>query len=160
MPISHNHSGLSHNLFFRLTHNKDVWFIKNIPMRCIVIDDEQPAIRVLKRHIERLPNLELVGTATNPLIGIALVEKEKPDVVFLDLEMDEMNGLDVIKRISEYTAIVLCSAYSEAVVRNYGMGAVDYLTKPIAFDRFELAVERVKNALVDEKTKRATDGHQ
>ncbi len=126
-------------------------------MRCIIIDDEPAAIRVLTLYIERLQNLELVGTATSPLIGIALVEQEKPDVVFLDVEMDEMNGLDVMKRISEYTAIVLCSAYSEAVVRSYGMSAVDYLTKPIAFKRFELAVQRVKDVILAKHTKDSRD---
>lgn len=115
-------------------------------MRCIIIDDEPAAIRVLTLYIERLQNLELVGTATNPLIGIALVEKEKPDVVFLDIEMDEMNGLEVMKMISGYSAIVFCSAYSASVFRNYELDAVDYLTKPIAFSRFELAVQRVKEA--------------
>lgn len=126
-------------------------------MRCIIIDDERAAIHVLTLYIERLPNLELVGTATNPLIGIALVEKERPDVVFLDIEMDEMNGIDVMKRISEYTAIVLCSAYSEATVGSCGMDAVDYLTKPVAFSRFELAVQRVRDVILAKHTKDSRD---
>lgn len=116
-------------------------------MRCIVIDDEAPAIRILKRYIERLPNLKLVGTATDALTGIELIQKEKPDVVFLDIEMEEMNGLEVMKIISENTAIVFCTAYSEMVVRKYALDAVEYLEKPIAFKRFELAVERVRDLL-------------
>jgi DNA-binding LytR/AlgR family response regulator len=118
-------------------------------MRCVVIDDEPAGIRILKLYIERLPNLELVGTATDALIGIELVQKEKPDVVFLDIEMGEMNGLDVMKMVPDYTAIVFCSAYSENVFKNYELKAVDWLTKPIEFDRFELAVKRVRDVLRD-----------
>lgn len=116
-------------------------------MRCMIIDDEPVGIRVLKLYIERLPNLELVGTATNPLIGIELIQKEKPDVVFLDIEMEEMNGLDVLDLISDYTSIVFCSAYSASVFKNYELKAVDWLTKPIAFKCFERAVERVRDVL-------------
>lgn len=116
-------------------------------MRCIVIDDEPAGIRVLKLYIDRLPDLELVGTATDALIGIDLIQKEKPDVVFLDIEMDEMNGIEMMNMIPDYTAIVFCSAYSEVVLKNYELKAVDYLTKPIEFARFELAVKRVNDAL-------------
>lgn len=126
-------------------------------MRCIVIDDEPAGIRVLKLYIERLPNLELVGTATDALVGLDLIQKEKPDVVFLDIQMDEMNGIEMMKMVAD-TAIVFCSAYSEAVFKNYELKAVDWLTKPIAFDRFELAVKRVRELL--DETKRATDGHK
>lgn len=116
-------------------------------MRCIIIDDEKHCIAVVKRYIERLPDMALVGTATNPFVGIELIEKERPDVVFLDIEMDEMNGIELSKRISENTCIVFCSAYSEAVVRRYGMNAVDYLMKPIEFNRFLKAVQRVSDVI-------------
>ncbi len=121
-------------------------------MRSVIIDDERPAIKVLKRYIERIPGIELAGTATNPLAGIEIVQKEKPDVVFLDIQMDEMSGIDVMKIIAEYSEVVFCTAYSEFAVQSYELDAVDYLMKPIEFPRFALAVQRVNDVLLSKHT--------
>lgn len=116
-------------------------------MRCIIIDDEVPAINVLDQYIQQLPDLTLVGVATNPLVGIDLVKKHKVDVVFLDIQMDEMSGLEVMKIIGKETKIVFCTAYSEFAVQSYELNAVDYLMKPIEFNRFVKAVHRVREQL-------------
>lgn len=121
-------------------------------MRCVIIDDEKPAIKVIERYIDRLPNLELIGTATNPFTGIEMVQRERPDVVFLDIQMDEMNGIDVMKIIGEYSEVVFCTAYSEFAVESYELNAVDYLMKPIEFPRFVLAVQRVNDILMSRQT--------
>ncbi len=121
-------------------------------MRCVIIDDEQPAIQVIRRHIDRLQHLELVGTANNPLVGIELIKREKPDVVFLDIQMDEMSGIDVMKIIAEFSKVVFCTAYSEFAVQSYELDAVDYLMKPIEFPRFALAVQRVADSLLSRHT--------
>ncbi|HEX7904915.1 MAG TPA: LytTR family DNA-binding domain-containing protein [Chitinophagaceae bacterium] len=121
-------------------------------MKCVIIDDERPAIAVIKRYIERLPNLDLGGTAINPITGIEIVKKEKPDVVFLDIQMDQMSGIDVMKIISEYSEVVFCTAYSEFAVQSYELDAVDYLMKPIEFPRFALAVQRVNDVLLSRHT--------
>ena len=116
-------------------------------IRCVIIDDEKPAINVLKKYIERLPNLQLVGEATNPLKGLEIIKNEKPNVVFLDIQMDEMNGIDVMKLLPENTLVVFCTAYSEFATTSYDLWAVDYLMKPIEFTRFVKAVQRVGKAL-------------
>lgn len=116
-------------------------------IRCVIIDDEQPAIHVLKRYIERVPNFEIVGTETNPLAGIELIKKESPDVVFLDIQMDELNGIEVVKLIDDKIKVVFCTAYSEFAVTSYEFDAVDYLMKPIEFNRFLKAVHRVADVL-------------
>lgn len=116
-------------------------------IRCVIIDDEQPAINVLKKYIDRLPNLELIGEATNPIEGIEIVKNEKPHVVFLDIQMDEMMGIEVMKILPEHTLVVFCTAYSEFAITSYEMWAVDYLMKPIEFPRFVKAVQRVGKAL-------------
>ena len=113
-------------------------------MRCIIIDDEKHCISVLKQHIKRLPKVKLVGTADNPLLGIKMIEKEKPDVVFLDVHMNEMSGYEVMKVIGGYTKVVFCSAEPEWEVRSKGPGAVEYLVKPVGFQRFVAALEKVK----------------
>ncbi|OJW31497.1 MAG: hypothetical protein BGO54_13625 [Sphingobacteriales bacterium 46-32] len=116
-------------------------------IRCVIIDDEQPAINVLKKYIDRLPNLELIAAETNPLLGIEIVKKEKPDVVFLDIQMDEMNGIEVMKILGDSTNVVFCTAYSEFAVTSYELDAIDYLMKPIEFNRFVKAVQRVTDAV-------------
>lgn len=96
-------------------------------IRSVIIDGEQPAINMLKKYIDRLPNLELVATETNPLLGIEIIKKEKPDVVFLDIQMDEMNGIEVMKILGDCTNVVFCTAYSEFAFTSYELDAVDYL---------------------------------
>jgi DNA-binding LytR/AlgR family response regulator len=116
-------------------------------IKCAIIDDEQPAINVLKKHIARLPNLVLVGTETNPILGIDIINREKPDVVFLDIHMDEMSGIELMKILEDSVKVVFCTAYSEFAVTSYELDAIDYLMKPIEFNRFLKAVQRVTNAL-------------
>lgn len=116
-------------------------------IKCIIIDDELPAINVLKRYIARVTNMELISFSTNPLEGIELIKREKPDVVFLDIQMDEMNGIDVAMKIGDTSKIVFCTAYSEFAVTSYEFDAVDYLMKPIEFNRFQKAAQRISDVL-------------
>ncbi|MDI9311218.1 MAG: LytTR family DNA-binding domain-containing protein [Limnohabitans sp.] len=113
-------------------------------MRCYIIDDELPAIRIIEKHIAQIPDLILVGKATNPLAAIEEIKKITPDVVFLDISMDEMNGLEVASFISKNTKVVFCTAYSEFALNSYDFEAVDYLVKPIGFARFLKAIDKVK----------------
>lgn len=122
-------------------------------IKCVVIDDEQPAIDVLAQYIRKIPQLELVGTATNPLEGIDLVNRLKPELLFLDIQMDEMNGLDVMQSVDRRTKVIFCTAYSEFAITAFELEAVDYLMKPVPFARFMKAVQRAINQLVGESIK-------
>lgn len=110
--------------------------------KCYIIDDEQPAIKVIQNYITKFPELELIGTATNPLIGIDEIKKLKVDLLFLDIQMDEMNGIEVVKHIPKTVKIIFCTAYSEFAVESYNLDVIDYLMKPISFPRFEKAIYR------------------
>lgn len=116
-------------------------------IRCFIVDDEMHSVKVLKRYIKRLPHLLLIGWENNPMQGIAKILREKPELVFLDIHMQEMNGLDVMKIIRQQSKVIFCTAYTEYAVQSYELEAVDYLLKPIEFDRFITAVQRVKTAL-------------
>jgi len=116
-------------------------------IKCVIIDDEQPAINVLKNYIKRLPMLQLIATETNPILGIEIIKNQKPGLVFLDIQMDEMNGIEVMKTISNSTKVIFCTAYSEFAVTSYELDAVDYLMKPIDFNRFAKAVQRVSDSI-------------
>jgi len=112
-------------------------------IRCYILDDEQPAIDVIKKYISRIPELLLVGTSTNPINAIEFIKKSTIELIFLDIQMDEMNGLDVIKTLGNIYKYVLCTAYSEFAVNGYDLDAIDYLLKPITFERFDRALSRV-----------------
>lgn len=109
---------------------------------CFIIDDERPAIKVLESYVKKIPELKLVGAETNPLRGIIQVNNNNVDIVFLDIQMDEMNGLQVTKELHKNCKVIFCTAYSEFAVESYELDAVDYLMKPISFDRFDKAVHR------------------
>ncbi len=122
-------------------------------LKCVIIDDEKPAINVIESYIQKMPNLQLAGAATNPIIGIELIKQHKADVVFLDIQMTEMNGIDVMRIISPETKVIFCTAYSEFAVASYDLEAVDYLIKPIPFTRFAKAVQRVSNIIDSQPNK-------
>lgn len=119
-------------------------------IKCMIIDDEQPAINVLKKYISQLPDLKLIATETNPLLGIEIIKTEKPELVFLDIQMDEMNGIEVMKIIHNISKVIFCTAYSEFAVTSYELDAVDYLMKPIDFNRFAKAVQRVTDSIAQQ----------
>jgi len=112
-------------------------------INCVIIDDEQPAINVLENYIKRVPYLNLVGKATNPIVGIELINNTKAELVFLEIQMDEMSGIDVIKVLTDNVKVIFCSAYSEFAVTSYELNALDYLMKPISFDRFASAIKKI-----------------
>ena len=121
-------------------------------IKCVVVDDELPAIDVLATYINQLPGIELAGTATNPLEGIEIIKQTHPDVAFLDVQMQEMNGLELMQLLDKETLVVFCTAYSEFAIRSYDLRAVDYLMKPIRLPRFMQAIERVADMMSAKST--------
>lgn len=109
---------------------------------CIIIDDEQPAIDVLKKYVSRMPELNLLHTFTNPLEAIKFMQGCQVDLIFLDIHMDELSGIEVMNIIGKRAKVIFCTAYSEFAVESYELNAVDYLMKPISFPRFERAISR------------------
>ncbi|MCD2424378.1 LytTR family DNA-binding domain-containing protein [Niabella pedocola] len=116
-------------------------------IKCAIIDDEQSAINVLTNYIKRVSDLELVGTSTDPLKGLELIRSAKPDVVFLDIQMDEVTGIELINMLDQEIQVVFCTAFSEFAVESYDLDAVDYLMKPIPFDRFMKAIRKIRKLL-------------
>ncbi|SJZ83952.1 LytR/AlgR family response regulator transcription factor [Sediminibacterium ginsengisoli] len=116
-------------------------------LNCLIIDDEQPSINVLQEYIQRIPGLELMGTTTDPIKGLELLKMNHIDVLFLDIQMDELTGIELKKLIDPSIKVVFCTAYSEFAVISYELDAVDYLVKPIAFERFIKALTKVVDTL-------------
>ncbi|MCF1713614.1 LytTR family DNA-binding domain-containing protein [Flavihumibacter sp. RY-1] len=117
-------------------------------VRCMIIDDEKAAIDVLVNYVSKIEHLELIATATNPITGIDLINRHKPDLVFLDIQMEEMSGIDILKIVGNHTRVIFCTAYSDFALDAFDYEAVDYLMKPIAFPRFMKAVQRAMGIIM------------
>ncbi|MBZ4188965.1 LytR/AlgR family response regulator transcription factor [Niabella beijingensis] len=113
-------------------------------IKCVVIDDEQAAIDVLINYIRRVSDLELVGTSTDPIKGFDLIKSTNPDVIFLDIQMDELSGIELMSMLSHEIQVIFCTAFSDFAVESYDLEALDYLMKPIPFDRFMKAVKKIR----------------
>jgi len=120
-------------------------------IQCIIVDDEQHAIDILVHYVSQTPYLHLAGTTTNPIEALQLVNTQKVDLVFLDIQMPELSGIDFIKAIHGKARVILTTAYSEFALESYELDVVDYLLKPIRLARFLQAVQKVVNEMGDEK---------
>lgn len=117
---------------------------------CIIVDDEQHAIDVLKHYIEQTPNLQLVGSTTNPIEGLQLLSDLKAEIVFLDIQMPELTGIDFIKAAKGNAKIILTTAYSEFALQGYELDVIDYLMKPVRLPRFLTAVQKAIKSLKED----------
>ncbi len=115
-------------------------------MTCIIVDDEQHAIDVLEHYVKQIPSLQLLASFTNPLQALDLLNGQQADLLFLDIQMPEISGLDFIRAIQGRSKIILTTAYSEFVTEGFELEVEDYLLKPIPFPRFLKAVQRLQQA--------------
>lgn len=111
-------------------------------INCIVVDDEQHAIDILVHYINQTPHLELVASFTNPIDALQTLAQQQVDLVFLDIQMPELSGIDFVKTIHGKSKVILTTAYSEFALEGYELYVVDYLLKPIRMPRFLAAVQK------------------
>jgi len=111
-------------------------------IRCLAVDDEAPALLILADYIGQLPFLTLVGTTTNPIEALTLVQQGLVDLVFLDIQMPKLTGLQLLKLAGNKCKVVLTTAYPEYALEGYENDVVDYLLKPISFERFFKAAQK------------------
>lgn len=110
---------------------------------CFIVDDEPAAIAVLRTFIALTPTLTLAGSTTNPVEALGLVHREPVDLVFLDIHMPQLSGLALMRLLPASTKVILTTAYSEFAVESFELEALDYLLKPIAYERFLKAVQKL-----------------
>ena len=116
-------------------------------MNCVIIDDEPAAIEVLKFHLSNIPFVTLQKSFRDPLDALDYLQKHEVDLLFLDINMPKLSGISFPKFLQKPPLIVFTSAYSEYALKSYELNAVDYLLKPIEFDRLLQAVIKVKHIL-------------
>ncbi len=115
-------------------------------IKCLVIDDEELARTLLQTYISKLDFLELIATVENPLDALEVLREQRVDLVFLDIQMPELKGTDFAKLIDPKTQFIFTTAYSEYALEGYELNALDYLLKPITFERFLTAVNKAKES--------------
>jgi two-component system LytT family response regulator len=113
-------------------------------MKCVIIDDEPLAVELLVEFVGRVDSLELVTTFTNAIDAISIINQSQIDLIFLDIEMPHFSGIDFINAIEKKPLIIFTTAYSDYAVEGFNLGAVDYLVKPIPFNRFLKSVLRAQ----------------
>lgn len=113
-------------------------------IKCIVVDDKPLAIDVLTHYISKIPVLDLTFSTDNPIEALNKVLEEEIDLVFLDIQMPELNGVQFMKIVKGKCLVVLTTAYTDYALEGFENDAVDYLLKPVSFERFYKAVEKVQ----------------
>ena len=113
-----------------------------IGLKCLVVDDEELARTLLENYISRLPHLELVAKCANPLEALKVLQEQEVDVIFLDIQMPELTGIEFLKGLSTKPMVIFTTAYSEYALEGYQLDVIDYLLKPFGFERFVQAVNK------------------
>lgn len=114
-------------------------------MKCIIVDDEPLAREVLESYVDRIDGLELVASCDNAVKAFDILKKEDVDLIFLDIQMPKLNGIDFLKVLNPLPKVIFTTAYREYAIESYELDVVDYLLKPISFQRFLMAVSKAMN---------------
>jgi DNA-binding LytR/AlgR family response regulator len=112
-------------------------------IKTLIVDDEPLALDIIESYIEKIPDLELVARCDNAISANEILQKEHIDLIILDIQMPQMTGIELVKSLRTVPKVIFTTAYSEYAVEGFELDAVDYLLKPVAFDRFMKAVNKV-----------------
>jgi DNA-binding LytR/AlgR family response regulator len=121
-------------------------------IKCIIIDDEPLAAEVLENYLREFSNVEHLGSFTNPLEALETIESGEVEAVFIDINMPKMNGLEFIRSIEAKPYFIITTAYREYAVESYDLDVLDYLVKPIPFNRFLKSINKLSLKFNAEKT--------
>lgn len=116
-------------------------------MRCVIVDDEPLAVELMAGYARKTPSLELVGAFTDPVKALSEIRILAPEIVFMDIQMPDLNGLELSRMLPEQTMVVFTTAFKEYAFESYEVDAVDYLLKPIRYRKFVEAVSRAENRM-------------
>lgn len=111
-------------------------------IRCLLVDDEPLAVRLIEKHLEKIEGFEVVATCNNALKAFEILNKQPIDLMFLDIKMPNMTGIEFLKNLKHPPKTILTTAYRDFALESYDVGVVDYLLKPITFERFFKAADK------------------
>jgi DNA-binding LytR/AlgR family response regulator len=124
--------------------------MSNKIITCLAVDDEPPALDVVTRHIAAIPSLQLVGTCVNAVQALAMLQQQNIDLLFLDIQMPQILGTQFIRTLKNPPKVIFTTAYRKFAVEGFELDAVDYLLKPITFERFLKAVNKIMDLPVQD----------
>lgn len=110
--------------------------------KCYILDDEPLAIKVIEQHLAKFPQFEICGSSTSPVTALTSLKSIQPDLLFLDIKMPDITGLDLIEILHFKPAIVITTAFRNFAVESFELNVLDYLVKPIPFKRFAKTIEK------------------
>jgi DNA-binding LytR/AlgR family response regulator len=116
-------------------------------IKCLIIDDEPLAINVIKNYLEPVENFEIINTFSNPIEGLNFLKNNKVDVIFLDINMPVLDGINFIKSLENPPILIITSAYSQFAIETYELDVLDYLVKPIEFPRLMKTLNKISKRL-------------
>lgn len=122
-------------------------------INCVIVDDEPIAREIISNYIDKLPNLQLINSCKNVKDAIEIFHKNKVDLFFLDINMPEISGISFAKIIGQKSKVIFTTAYRDFAVDGFNLNAVDYLLKPISFERFAEAIEKLSEITLSENKK-------
>lgn len=117
----------------------------NKKISCLAVDDEPPALSVIKKYINEIPSLQLVGTCINAVEALGVLQEQNIDLLFLDIQLPQILGTDFIRTLKNPPKVIFTTAFRKFAIEGFELDAIDYLLKPISFDRFLKAVNKVMN---------------
>ena len=120
-------------------------------MKCLIVDDEPLSLDVLEKYIMDIPGLELVGRCLDAFAAMSMIKEKEVDLVFLDINMPKLSGINMLKTMDQYPEIIFTTAYPEYAVEGFELDVLDYLVKPISFARFVKSIEKAKRKLQSNK---------
>ncbi|MDR1171893.1 MAG: DNA-binding response regulator, partial [Bacteroidales bacterium] len=131
-------------------------------MRCIAIDDEPLALKLLACYCSQIPSVQLLGTYTDPLDGVSYIRSMQPDLIFLDICMPDISGINIMQILGKDTQVIFTTAHREYAVEGFELDVVDYLLKPFSFERFLKACNKAEERFLSLQKKdipeQASDG--
>ena len=131
-------------------------------IKCLIADDEPLASELVATHLAKIPELELVASCHNAFEAFAVLQKEQIDLLFLDIQMPRMTGWEMLKNVTNKPYVIITTAYREHALEGYEFDVLDFLLKPITFERFEKAVAKYhtrKQVVIEHTTASVSDGY-
>ncbi|ATP57930.1 DNA-binding response regulator [Pedobacter ginsengisoli] len=113
-------------------------------MNCILIDDESPALELLEDNVRQIPYLNVIASVRSPMQVFDLIKENQVDLMFLDIQMPGINGLELLRSLKQPPMVIMVTAYQEHALDGFNLDVVDYLVKPVPFSRFLKAVEKAR----------------
>ena len=113
-------------------------------LSCIIVDDEPLAVRLLESYVNKTPSLKLLGSYTDSVEAINALKEQQPDLLFLDIQMPDLNGMELASMVPDHTRVIFTTAFKEYAFESYEVNALDFLLKPIRYSKFMVAVEKAQ----------------